>query len=240
MLEAPLGLHPSGPALLVPPGPCPPCLYQGPRHSTGTRVGRQGRGERRAAAASTDGRRLWTGPAAPFYPGPARAGVPARGSGAASKRAGRGRDGSGGGAARSFSLRARPTPCWRAGDPERGGQRWGSKRSREEEGTEPQEGGDGDPRGRGLETQRRMEAARAAPPAAGVSVRGGDAVFTTTTAQLPCFLPAVTGASPWHPIASGYLVSGGACAWRVLGATSDEPNGSRDQGETSGLAPVLT
>lgn len=78
------------------------------------------------------------------------------------------------------------------------------------------------------------------PPAAGVSVRGGDAVFTTTTAQLPCFLPAVTGASPWHPIASGYLVSGGACAWRVLGATSDEPNGSRDQGETSGLAPVLT
>lgn len=32
------------------PGPCPPCLYQGLRHSTGTRVGRQGREERGAAA----------------------------------------------------------------------------------------------------------------------------------------------------------------------------------------------
>lgn len=58
------------------------------------------------------GRLLWTGSAAPlFYPDPVRAGVPARGSGAASKRAGRGRDRSEGGTALELQpARARPTP----------------------------------------------------------------------------------------------------------------------------------
>lgn len=65
------------------------------------------------------------------------------------------------------------------------------------------------------------------PPHAGVSVRGGATMFTTTTAQLPCFLPAVVGASPWHPIVSDYLVTGGAGAGCVLGYTSDGPSGSK-------------
>lgn len=39
------------------------------------------------------------------------------------------------------------------------------------------------------------------PPTTGVSVWGGATVFMTT-AQLPCFLPAVVGASPCHPIVS--------------------------------------
>lgn len=73
------------------------------------------------------------------------------------------------------------------------------------------------------------------PAHAGVSVRGGATVFTTTTAQLPCFLPAVVGASPWHPIVSDYLVTGGAGAGRVLGGTSDGPGGSK---ETQGERPL--
>ena len=53
MLQSPPGFTPWGPVLLGSTRPCPPYLYQGLSHSTGTRVGRQGR-EERGAAASRD------------------------------------------------------------------------------------------------------------------------------------------------------------------------------------------
>lgn len=87
------------------PGPCPPCLYQGLQHTTGTRVGRQGRGERKPPRDQ---------PSGSFLPWPRRAGVPARGSGAASKGAGRGRDRSEGGTARTSAC-SKPAPPWASG-----------------------------------------------------------------------------------------------------------------------------
>lgn len=76
------------------------------------------------------------------------------------------------------------------------------------------------------------------PPTAGVSVWGGAAVFTTT-AQLPCFLPAVVGASPWHPSASGcgwslcLVCTGGGCPG-LVGQVS-ENKGKDPRGCTSSL-----
>lgn len=42
----PVGFTSQGLALLESPGPCPPYLYQGLQHITGTRVGREGHEER--------------------------------------------------------------------------------------------------------------------------------------------------------------------------------------------------
>lgn len=78
--------------LLESPGPCPPGLYQGLKNSTGTRVGRQGLGKSPLPAG--DAAHCLTA-AFCLLPG-LREGVPVKGSGPTSKRAGRGRDRSGG------------------------------------------------------------------------------------------------------------------------------------------------
>lgn len=88
------------------------------------------------------------------------------------------------------------------------------------------------PRGRGPGPRKGSEALRllqSPPIATGVSVWGGAALLTTA-ALLPCSLPAVVGVSLWHPTMSGYLVTGGAPAWCVLGDTSGG-SGGKDQGE---------
>lgn len=186
--------------LLGSPGPCLPVPVPGTKTHTGTRVGRQGHEKRRAAAAAAaSGDCVWTGPGAPFYPGLVRAGVPARGSGAASKRAGRGRDGSEGGTPRGSAFE--PAPPGAGGWEPRGGalgrrERGTAMGTRERQirrDRRRERTGNGDPEGDLGPLQE--------PPPAGVSVRGGATVFTTTTGPLLCFLPALgCWASPWHPI----------------------------------------
>ena len=124
-----------------------------------------------------------------------RAGVPARGSGAASKRAGRGRDGSEGGTPRGSACEPAPPGAGGWETPRRG---TGTQRAGDSDGGEGKADrrdrtGNRDPEGDLRPLQE--------PPPTGVSVRGGATVFTTTTGPLPCFLPAVgCWAAPWHPI----------------------------------------
>lgn len=74
------------------PGPCPPGLYQGLKYSTGPGVGRQGRGK--SPLPVRDAAPLPRLSLLPLTRAPGE-GVPVKGSGPASKRAGRGRGRSG-------------------------------------------------------------------------------------------------------------------------------------------------
>lgn len=94
--------------LLGSPSPCPPGLYQGLRHSTGTRVGR--RGLEKSPLQEMLRKALPHHGLLPFTRLP-REGVPVKGSGPASKLAGRGRDRSGGATAQAGRLPA--TQEWR-------------------------------------------------------------------------------------------------------------------------------
>lgn len=101
---------PLGACAAVVPRSLPPMPVPG----TGTpwyRVGRQGLEERSPLVQGSRPGSAGSG----FYP--ARAWIPARGSGATSKRAGRGRDRSQG-APPAFQPASPSRPCWRAGDPE--------------------------------------------------------------------------------------------------------------------------
>lgn len=117
-----------------------PMPVPGTEAHTGTRVGRQGREERGAAAAASQD--LASGPARGLLFTQAWRGrgfLPEE-AGAASKRAGRGRDGSEGGTALRFSLHACPTQCWRDRDPEEGDWDPGAGGQSCGEGTETQRG----------------------------------------------------------------------------------------------------
>lgn len=184
----PADFAPGGLALLGSPGPCPPFLYQGLRHALVQGLG--DRAERREKLPLLPLDR----PGGSFLPGPRE------GGGSCQRKWGRikeGRKGQGRvrrGRRPELPPASRPTrpPAPRGTEtprrvrgPERVGTRYGGEvRDSEVEGQRP-EGSEAAPE----------------PPPAGVSVWGGAAVFTTTTAQLPCFLPAgCCWASPWHPV----------------------------------------
>lgn len=148
--------------LLGSPSPCPPGLYQGLSYSTGTRVGR--RGLEKSPLQEMLRKALPHHGLLPFTR-LLREGVPVKGSGPASKLAGRGRDRSGGATAQAGRLPA--TQEWR---------------HQAEEGLAPELQGTRDPE----ESEANCSEVWP-PPATGASVLGG-AMFTTT-ALLPGFLP---------------------------------------------------